>query len=116
VRLFYFQEVLMPHSFSSSTGAPANGGKIQTPSTLHYLVSNQRLRPTIKSFLLRQLASHLTTYTDWCPDSSFRLVELADLIFIETNNDKLVKVQYDAPYIRQLLEEDQLETEELEAA
>jgi hypothetical protein len=53
---------------------------------------------------------------DWYPDSYFRLVDLGELVFIETDSDGQIQAyrKYDAPWVSQLLEEDRLESEELE--
>ena len=82
----------------------------------YIVVSNQPLRPSTKSYLIRQLSSHLRTYLEWKVGRCFRVVEVDGSIFVEADSDELVRLyaKNEAPFVRPLLEEDRLETEELE--
>ena len=120
----------MQNHTSKETGASTNGGdSLQTSKTskneaksrpislpLSILITNRTIGPATKSFLIRLLTSHLRTYSEWRADRHYRVVELGDTIFIETNSDELRRLymQYDALYVKQIVEEGWLEAEELE--
>ena len=100
-----------------TTESAENGAMSRSISLpLSILVTNRIIGPATMSFLIRLLTSHLRTYSEWRPDRHYRVVELRDLIFIETNSDELIRLyrRYDALYIGQIVEEGRLEAEELE--